>query len=281
MTGDALRQEREKQNLTIKDIEKGTSIRALYIESIEKGEFDKLPGEAYTKGFIRSYANFLKLDANALVKQYMQENNPEKLAAQEQVKADEEKARAAQQTVEREAPQPRQPAPQPRQPAPRRKQSYGSSFSTGADFEQRVNAAHRRQNMLLALVVVIVVGAGAFFLLSSDDQQAPAPQAPKTQQAAKPAPQEQAPAAAPEKKSEGVEVRAEFSNRCWTSVKADGKTIYEGTIEKGKSMEWKADDKMVITFGDAGAASVTVNGKDMGKVGKTGQVEEKTFTKDN
>ena len=158
MTGDALRQEREKQNLTIKDIEKGTSIRALYIESIEKGEFDKLPGEAYTKGFIRSYANFLKLDANALVKQYMQENNPEKLAAQEQVKADEEKARAAQQTVEREA-------PQPRQPAPRRKQSYGSSFSTGADFEQRVNAAHRRQNMLLALVVVIVVGAGAFFLL--------------------------------------------------------------------------------------------------------------------
>ena len=29
MTGDTLRQEREKQNLTIKDIEKGTSIRAL------------------------------------------------------------------------------------------------------------------------------------------------------------------------------------------------------------------------------------------------------------
>lgn len=279
MTGDALRQEREKQNLTIKDVEKGTSIRALYIESIEKGEYDKLPGEAYTKGFIRSYANFLKLDANALVKQYMQENNPEKLAAQEQARADEEKARAAQQTVEREAPQPRRSAP--RRSASRREQSYGSSFSTGADFEQRVNAAHRRQNMLLALVVVIVVGAGAFFLLSSDDQQAPAPQAKQTQQAAKSAPQEQAPAAAPEKKYEDVEVKAEFSNRCWTSVKADGKTIYEGTVEKGKSMEWKADDKMVITFGDAGAASVTVNGKDMGKVGKTGQVEEKTFTKDN
>ena len=279
MTGDALRQEREKQNLTIKDVEKGTSIRALYIESIEKGEYDKLPGEAYTKGFIRSYANFLKLDANALVKQYMQENNPEKLAAQEQARADEEKARAAQQTVEREAPQPRRSAP--RRSAARREQSYGSSFSTGADFEQRVNAAHRRQNMLLALIVVIVVGAGAFFLLSSDDQQAPAPQAKQTQQAAKSAPQEQAPAAAPEKKHEGGEGPAECSNRCWTSVKADGKTIYEGTVEKGKSMEWKADDKMVITFGDAGAASVTVNGKDMGKVGKTGQVEEKTFTKDN
>ena len=279
MTGDALRQEREKQNLTIKDVEKGTSIRALYIESIEKGEYDKLPGEAYTKGFIRSYANFLKLDANALVKQYMQENNPEKMAAQEQARADEEKARAAQQAVEREAPQPRRSAP--RRSASRREQGYGSSFSTGADFEQRVNAAHRRQNMLLALIVVIVVGAGAFFLLSSDDQQAPAPQAKQTQQAAKSAPQEQAPAAAPEKKYEDVEVKAEFSNRCWPSVKADGKTIYEGTVEKGKSMEWKADDKMVITFGDAGAASVTVNGKDMGKVGKTGQVEEKTFTKDN
>ena len=37
MVGDVLRKEREKQGMTIADIEKGTSIRALYIECIERG----------------------------------------------------------------------------------------------------------------------------------------------------------------------------------------------------------------------------------------------------
>ena len=36
MIGDNLRTERERQNLTIQDIAKGTSIRALYIEAIER-----------------------------------------------------------------------------------------------------------------------------------------------------------------------------------------------------------------------------------------------------
>ena len=69
MIGDTLRAERERQNLSIKDIEKGTSIRALYIEAIEKGDYKTLPGAVYTKGFIRNYANFLKIDADAAVKQ--------------------------------------------------------------------------------------------------------------------------------------------------------------------------------------------------------------------
>ena len=83
MLGDMLRSERERQGLSIRDIEKGTSIRALYIESIEKGDYSQLPGEVYTKGFIRNYANFLKMDAAAVVKRYMEENHPEKVAEQQ------------------------------------------------------------------------------------------------------------------------------------------------------------------------------------------------------
>ena len=50
MVGDILRRERERQKLSVKDIEQGTSIRALYIEAIENGEYDKLPGSVYTNG---------------------------------------------------------------------------------------------------------------------------------------------------------------------------------------------------------------------------------------
>lgn len=84
MLGDTLREAREKQGLTYKDIEKGTSIRALYIEYIEKGEYDELPGDVYTKGFIRSYANFLKLDANALVQAFTAERHKGAAPAAEQ-----------------------------------------------------------------------------------------------------------------------------------------------------------------------------------------------------
>ena len=59
MVGDILRSEREKQGLTIKDIENETSIRALYIDAIEKGNQKALPSEVYVKGFIRNYAEFL------------------------------------------------------------------------------------------------------------------------------------------------------------------------------------------------------------------------------
>ena len=275
MTGDTLRQARENQGLSIQDIEKGTSIRGLYIECIEKGEFDKLPGEAYTKGFIRNYANFLKLDADALVKEYMEENHPEKLAAQQAAEA-----AAMQQPSHRPAPQPRRTVES--EPS----YHHEDSFSTGKDFHQRVEDSHRRQNLLVVLLVVIIVGAGAFFLLSSDDSTAEKTQPVKqTQQTQKPAqqPAQQA-AAAPakeEKKYEDVEVSAKLTDACWVSVKADGKTIFEGTLKKGEDKAWKAKDKVVITAGNAGAISFTVNGKDLGKVGDIGQVAEKTFTKDH
>lgn len=50
MIGDTLRAEREKQNLTIKDIEKGTSIRSLYIDCIEKGSISSSPEKYIPKG---------------------------------------------------------------------------------------------------------------------------------------------------------------------------------------------------------------------------------------
>ena len=49
MVGDILRREREKQGLTIADVEKGTSIRGLYIEHIERSNIAELRGMAFRK----------------------------------------------------------------------------------------------------------------------------------------------------------------------------------------------------------------------------------------
>ena len=54
MIGDTLRQERERQELTVQDVEHGTSIRSIYIEALENGDYDKLPGVVYAKGFVKN-----------------------------------------------------------------------------------------------------------------------------------------------------------------------------------------------------------------------------------
>lgn len=312
MLGDTLREAREKQGLTYKDIEKGTSIRALYIEYIEKGEYDELPGDVYTKGFIRSYANFLKLDANALVQAFTAERHkgaapaaeqkpaapkaaqekpqakkPEAPSAQPAAKPVEKVEKAAKaekiEKVEKPAEQPAAPkqeaaprkAPvQPKatavKPRPKQQPKKAPAIKPAAPrlTAQDFNEPKRSNGKLIAIVaVVLVVLAGAVYALSGSDDGAK-----------KPAPQ-QVEAPAP-KTYDGVEVTATFTADCWLEVKADGKTVYEGTLKKGDSQTWKGTDKVTVRVGDAGAVSFSVNGKDLGTAGKTGQVANKTFTKD-
>lgn len=70
MLGDLLRETREQKKLSLEDVEQGTNIRKLYIKSIEDGDYDKLPGEVFLKGFIKTYGKFLGLNSLELIEQY-------------------------------------------------------------------------------------------------------------------------------------------------------------------------------------------------------------------
>ena len=314
MLGDTLREAREKQGLTYKDIEKGTSIRALYIEYIEKGEYDELPGDVYTKGFIRSYANFLKLDANALVQAFAAERHkgaapaaqqkpaapkaaPEKPQAkkpsapsvQPAAKPVEKAEKAAKaETIEKAEQPAEQPVAPKQEAAPRKapvqpkatavkpqskqqpKKAPSSKPAAPRFTAQDFNEPKHSNGKLIAIVaVVLVVLAGAVYALSGSDDSAK-----------KPAAQQQTQQVEAPKTYDGVEVTATFTADCWLEVKADGKTVYEGTLKKGDSQTWKGTDKVTVRVGDAGAVSFSVNGKDLGTAGKTGQVANTTFTKD-
>lgn len=261
MIGDKLRAERERQNLSIKDIERGTSIRSLYIDAIEKGSYETLPGEVYAKGFIRNYANFLKMDANAAVKQFVEETHPEQAAevASSEAQQKTENARKSTETVRPAASKRSVPQPEQRQER---------------DFVQRVEQSHHRQTLWMGLVALLVVLACGYFLLGNSDE-APAPQPQKT--ASQPATKQSAPQPAEKKQPTEVKISANFTGRCWVSVKADGKTLFEGTVEKGETKEWKAKQKLDLTAGNAGAVSVKYNEEDQGVLGKEGEVVEKTY----
>ena len=321
MIGDILRTERERQGLSISDIERETSIRALYIEGIENSNYSCLPSEVYVRGFIKNYANFLKLDAQAVLRQYYDECCPRK---EETLEINEEPKPAAR---------------------------TGKRFQSGEDFRARVHKSHRLQNIAIAAGVIICAFVGSiYYFFGNDDtpqkpvaavtekpvksapavkpaepvKSAPAvkPAEPvkpapavkpaeqiKTETAAKPeepvksasgtgksaeekpvnavenaAKTEKEPAAvrpaAPSvaEVSGPVNVGAVFTDRCWIQVVCDGKTVYEGTAEKGQSLSWSGTKKIVVLAGNAVAVSFSHNGASLGVAGKEGEVIERTFT---
>ncbi|WP_206830733.1 helix-turn-helix domain-containing protein [Alicyclobacillus fructus] len=69
--GQILRARRESLGLTVEDIEERTKIRKRYIEALEAGQWDVLPGRVYARGFVRSYAEVLGLDGSELLEKYV------------------------------------------------------------------------------------------------------------------------------------------------------------------------------------------------------------------
>ncbi len=68
--GDSLREARNRRGLTAADVQKGIRIRERYLTALEEEHWDMLPGEAYTKGFLRTYAEFLGLNGNLYIDEY-------------------------------------------------------------------------------------------------------------------------------------------------------------------------------------------------------------------
>jgi hypothetical protein len=68
--GNSLREARERQGLGYPEIESSTKIRAKYIRALEEEDFTAIPGDAYIRGFLRTYADYLGLDPDIYVDEY-------------------------------------------------------------------------------------------------------------------------------------------------------------------------------------------------------------------
>lgn len=65
--GEQFRYAREGRNLSLKEVENSTSIRAGHLQSIEEGDLNNLISPVYAQGFIKKYASFLDLDGEAII----------------------------------------------------------------------------------------------------------------------------------------------------------------------------------------------------------------------
>ena len=68
--GQELRATRERLGLSLQDVALATKINARILKALEEGDRDALPAKSFARGFIRSYAAYLKIDAEPILVAY-------------------------------------------------------------------------------------------------------------------------------------------------------------------------------------------------------------------
>ena len=68
--GKYFKRERESKKISLKEVAKNTKVREHILRAIEEDQHDLLPSFTYIKGFLLSYARFLRLDANEVLLRY-------------------------------------------------------------------------------------------------------------------------------------------------------------------------------------------------------------------
>ena len=241
MIGSLLAGERKKKGLEIIDAEHATGIRAAYLAALEQGRYSALPGEVYVKGFIRNYGNYLGLDGAHLVQLYND-------------------------SLQCEA-----------SPTP--------PVTIAAKVESSRKKSSQRQIISsLIIILLLAISAWSLYVWQKAAPAAVKPDAVSAKNVSQPP--VQPPAALPtvsqparhSAANRPITLLARYSDRCWTSVIADGKSLYEGIPKLDEMFTWQADRQIVVNFGNAAAVELTFNGQPVGKIGERGDVVVKTFT---
>jgi transcriptional regulator with XRE-family HTH domain len=68
--GATLREARERQGLELPQIERALKILARQLQALEEERFDWLPGDAYARSFLRTYADYLGLEWQLYLAEY-------------------------------------------------------------------------------------------------------------------------------------------------------------------------------------------------------------------
>lgn len=74
--GSFLQEARKARGLDLREAAQQTRISIVYLKAMEEEDFGKLPGEVFVKGFLKSYAKFLLLEEDEVMKRYGELKKP-------------------------------------------------------------------------------------------------------------------------------------------------------------------------------------------------------------
>ena len=246
--GETLRNAREEKGISIQQVAEATSIRIMYLEAIEKEQFDLIPGVVYLKGFIRNYANFVGLNGPELVEKYKEQvaaqKRQEHVPTAEELKPVAEKVRII----------------------PKKKIELPKCDTCVI---KSLLSRFMNKNVFIALagVAVLFVAINFFGGNSADENgvvtigKESAPTQAISEQPRKSSVVKDQGGVYLLKDAARIEVQIDFSDACWTEAYADGKEVFVGMMSSGKSITWTADKELQIKLGNVRVAKITCNGQ--------------------
>jgi cytoskeleton protein RodZ len=272
--GERLRREREMRGITLDEIAESTKISRRHLESLEKEDFDSLPGGIFNRGFVRSYARYLGIDEDQAATDY---------------------AAAAAEPVETEEKFPLTiPAPDP-ELNPRRSTlplilALVALVGVLAIFWAR-NRSHSGESQEPAAGTTAArspapmspteTPAAPLAVPEPELRPSPAPVRASSVTSPKQAETNLPPStlpgsASPPERMFLVVVKAKED--AWVNLTADGKTVISRVLAAGEQQSFHAGKRIVFTTGNAGGVDVSFNGKDLGAIGNESEKRILTFT---
>ena len=290
--GVTLRKARQELGVTLDDVEDETMIRKRYLSALEREDYEDLPSEVYARGFLKTYANYLGLDGEALS---LNLKNRWEVA----------QGRKRQE-------------PPPKRVSTRQSPRMGASGSSGPAFGRASNRRRRISlvaiigfALLLALLAAVVFGLYSVGQNSRSVQESPNqpagrnsveggqpnnPSDTTTEEGSTNTPldanttpgnedeagrtgttSEVPPTASSPQEKISMNV-AVAQVPVWLNVQADGGTVYEQVTQPGFSQTFEAGGQITVWTGNAGAVRLEINGQDYGALGAPGEVKRRTFT---
>ena len=274
--GRLLEQKRKERGLTLEEVEQATKIRKRYLTGLERDNYAILPDAVYARGFLKTYANYLGLDGEALSRQLKSSR----------------KARRERGINYNSGPE--------------------SDFEKPLITPSGLRGAQKRMVSTSAIVTLIVAVLalaaviGALYFVGRGVQVSKEGNPPSGEPAPR---QEQHDVAGREKAAEAgpakegavedkgtaadenpavakqdvppdtlrvlVNVRERPS---WILIRTDGRAAYEQVAQPGFSKTFEAEQRLFIKSGDAGAVWVEINGQDAGALGGAGEIVARNYT---
>lgn len=244
--GQALRDAREDLGVSLAEAERETRINRRYLDALEKEDASAMPAAVYTRGFIRTYAQYLGLDPEGMLDLY----GPQK-AIQDSVQI---------RPIPAEINAPRSI---PFRPAVVLAGLIVASllvvylWGQYTSFQQnldRIDAAPTSRAPTAGLAVARTpspspVATPAVALAGSSPSPATSPVAPER----------------------GLIVDARVTDRTWMEVWVDGQSVMAETVQSGFSRTFTGEQQVRMRVGNAAGVQVIVNGQTQGPLGVRGQ----------
>lgn len=251
--GSILREARESRRLSIEEASGVTRMGKTYLLALENDDYDRLPGPAYVKGFIRAYASFLGLSGDELLTLYEDTIHP--LSAYEDEPSDQpQKGKIGLQDRNRWT-----------VPLFLLVLVVLTAYVTSPKDEKPVEVSRN-------VVPVKVAPVPPPAKVGDAPALAPRPAAPaKPDETLIPPPVESG-GQLPQK---GIILKLKVNNDCQLNITIDGELTQQYDLKSGDLIEWKGARAFSLDLGNAGGVEAEFNGKNLppfGDVGKPAHV---------